>query len=77
MFVLVLIACMTFDDRTSCQEFPRDYPYASERSCERAGAIEEGRYAARRGARRSWLRYSWACRDAAPPVRHNRGRPAR
>ncbi|MDE0809683.1 MAG: hypothetical protein OSB69_10195 [Alphaproteobacteria bacterium] len=49
MFVLVIIACMTFGDRTSCQEFPRDHAFINIQSCERAAVIEEGRYA-RRGA---------------------------
>ncbi len=76
MFVLVMIACMTFDGRTSCQEFERPHAFQSEQSCVRAGVIEEGRYAAR-GARRPWVRYTWNCRTGQDdPVRHNRGRAA-
>jgi hypothetical protein len=74
MYVLVVIACMTFDARTSCQEFERPHVFPSEQSCDRAGGLEKGRYA-RRAARRSWMEYSWACRDqGGTPVDHNRGR---
>lgn len=74
MFVLVMIACMTFDGRTSCQEFERPHAFVSEQSCVRASVIEEGRYA-RRGARRPWMSYTWNCRTGqGKPVRHNRGR---
>ncbi len=78
MFVLVLITCMTFGERTACQEFERPHNFTTEQSCQRAASIEEGRYA-RRGARRAWMRYSWSCQTGAtmpPPVRHNRGRSA-
>ena len=76
MFVLVMIACMTFDGQTSCQEFQRPHTFENEQSCVRASALEEGRYT-RRGARRPWLRYSWNCRsNDEAQARHNRGRAA-
>ncbi len=75
MFVLVMIACMTLDDRTSCQSFEREHAFRSEQSCSRAAAMEEGRYAERR-AQRDWVKYTWVCRNGeeGQAALHRRGR---
>ena len=77
MFVLVMIACMTLDDRTACQSFERDLTFQSEKSCVRAAAMEEGRYAERR-AKREWVKYTWVCRNGGDQQAaiHRRGRSA-
>jgi len=61
MYVLVLVACMTFESQTSCQSFTRAPNFASNDQCRRAAELERGRYASRIERRRDWLAYSWRC----------------
>ena len=62
MFLLVLVNCVTLEQQTMCQEFPREMEYATQDSCRIAAAIERGRYNSRM-QRRTWDRYSWERRN--------------
>ena len=61
MYVLVLVACMSFSGETHCQNFERDHTFVSENRCRMAAAIERGQYADRSQSRKDWLRYDWHC----------------
>ena len=65
MFLLVLVTCVTLEQQTMCHEFPREIEFLSENSCQRAAAMERGRYNSRM-QRRAWARYSWKCRNGTP-----------
>ncbi len=60
MYMLVLVACMTFSGETHCQRFERDHSFVSEARCEFAAAIERGQYADKI-RRRDWIEYNWDC----------------
>jgi hypothetical protein len=67
---------MTFDGRTSCQEFQRPATFQTIDACQTAAMIEKGRYS-RRQSRRNWMQYHWNCSPAKNeniPVYHKRGR---
>ncbi len=61
MYILVLVACMSFGGDTQCQSFERDHLFASENRCRMAAAIERGQYADRAQQRADWLTYDWLC----------------
>ena len=63
MYVLVLVACMSFSGETHCQNFERDHTFVSENRCRMAAAIERGQYADRSQSRKDWLRYDWHCKS--------------
>jgi len=65
MYVLVLVTCMTFSGETHCQSFPRPQVLTSLAQCNRAAAIEKGRYLQRIEQRRAWLEYKWQCNAPA------------
>lgn len=62
MYVLVLVACMSFGGETHCQNFERDHTFVSENRCRMAAAIERGQYAERSERRKDWLSYDWECK---------------
>jgi hypothetical protein len=64
MYVLVLVACMSFSGETHCQNFERDHAFASENRCRVAAAIERGQYSERSQSRKDWLTYDWQCRPS-------------
>lgn len=64
MYMLVLVACMSFQQETHCQQFERDHAFVSESRCLVAAAIEKGQYKERQ-SRRDWVEYSWRC-EAMP-----------
>lgn len=62
MYVLILVVCMSYSEKTHCQSFPREASFASQSQCHRAAAMEKGIYLARIRQRRSWHSYKWHCR---------------